>query len=60
MSRHYRSALEKGLPYPILTAAEYLTLDKEGFAWGRHYRMAGYYTCIMMWYVQELYISNGK
>ncbi|MCL4134456.1 UNVERIFIED_CONTAM: hypothetical protein GTU68_013961 [Idotea baltica] len=49
MSHHYHEALEKGLPYPILTAAEYLTLDKEGLSWGRAYRNAGYYAGIVLW-----------
>ncbi|RXG50725.1 Dual oxidase maturation factor 1 [Armadillidium vulgare] len=49
MSYSYHKALSKGLPYPILTAAEYLTIDKEAFAWGRNYRNAGYYTSIALW-----------
>lgn len=49
MRDHYRQALVKGLPYPILTVAEYLSLDNEGFAWGRFYRSAGYYTSIFLW-----------
>ncbi|XP_064105903.1 dual oxidase maturation factor 1-like [Macrobrachium nipponense] len=49
MREHYREALIKGLPYPILTVAEYLTLDNEGFAWGRYYRNAGYYANILLW-----------
>ncbi|KAK3878218.1 hypothetical protein Pcinc_017129 [Petrolisthes cinctipes] len=49
MRHHYRDALVKGLPYPILTVAEYLSLDDEGLAWGRYYRSAGYYTSITLW-----------
>lgn len=49
LKTHYKEALTKGLPYPILTVAEYLSLDKEGFSWGRSYRTAGYYTSIMLW-----------
>lgn len=49
MKHHYQDALRRGLPYPILTAAEYLTVDREGLAWGRDYRNAGYYTSIMLW-----------
>lgn len=45
----YDGALRKGLPYPILTVAEYLALDEEGFGWGRTYRKAGYYSCISLW-----------
>ncbi|XP_053214210.1 dual oxidase maturation factor 2-like isoform X1 [Panonychus citri] len=43
MKQEYRSALEKGLPYPILTILEYLSKGDEGFCWGRKYRLAGYY-----------------
>lgn len=49
MKHQYRESLVKGLPYPILTVAEYLTLDDEGMAWGRYYRSAGYYTSITLW-----------
>lgn len=44
-------ALHKGLPYPILTVAEYLSLNEEGFCWGKIYRKAGYFSCIALWYV---------
>ena len=36
----FQAALIKGLPYPILTVAEYLSVDAEGFCWGRNYRYA--------------------
>lgn len=49
MVEAYDAALHKGLPYPILTVAEYLSLDEEGFVWGRTYRKAGYYSCIALW-----------
>lgn len=49
MRQRYREALVKGLPYPILTVAEYLAVDDEGFAWGRYYRSAGYYCSIFLW-----------
>ena len=49
MKKHYHKALVKGLPYPILTVVEYLSLDSEGFSWGRYYRIAGYYTSITLW-----------
>jgi hypothetical protein len=45
----YSQALVKGLPYPILTVAEYFAMDAEGFCWGRMYRQAGYYAHIMLW-----------
>ncbi|EFX87619.1 hypothetical protein DAPPUDRAFT_42960, partial [Daphnia pulex] len=49
MVNEYHKALHKGLPYPILTVAEYLSLNEEGFGWGRTYRQAGYYSCIALW-----------
>ena len=49
MEHAYELALHKGLPYPILTVAEYFAWDEEGFSWGRTYRAAGYYSCISLW-----------
>ncbi|CAB3362364.1 Hypothetical predicted protein [Cloeon dipterum] len=49
LQERYRDALYRGLPFPMLTVAEVLQLDQEGFAWGRNYRAAGYYTCAMLW-----------
>ncbi|XP_075744039.1 dual oxidase maturation factor 2 isoform X3 [Rhipicephalus microplus] len=46
----YREALVKGLPFPILTIAEYFSQDMDGFCWGRRYRLAGHYAFIMLWY----------
>lgn len=51
MKQEFQRALVKGLPYPILTISEYLSHDGEGFNWGRHYRLAGYYTSITLWYI---------
>nr|XP_037285231.1 dual oxidase maturation factor 1-like [Rhipicephalus microplus] len=45
----YREALVKGLPFPILTIAEYFSQDMDGFCWGRRYRLAGHYAFIMLW-----------
>ncbi|KAL1436377.1 hypothetical protein MTO96_049737 [Rhipicephalus appendiculatus] len=45
----YREALVKGLPFPILTIAEYFSQDMEGFCWGRRYRLAGHYAFILLW-----------
>lgn len=50
MIEAYHSALHKGLPYPILTVVEYLSLNEEGFGWGRTYRYAGYLSGITLWY----------
>jgi len=49
MRSAYRAALVKGLPYPILTVAEYLSTNSEGFLWGQKLRVAGYYTHIVVW-----------
>lgn len=49
MGNSYKNALQRGLPYPILTVAEYFSLGQEGFAWGGQYRAAGYYASILLW-----------
>ncbi|XP_046994995.1 dual oxidase maturation factor 2-like [Schistocerca americana] len=49
MGDSYREALVRGLPFPILTVAEYLSLGQEGFAWGGRYRAAGYYGSVFLW-----------
>lgn len=49
LKKEYKDALIKGLPFPILTVAEYLSQDMEGFSWGGKYRKAGYYTSILLW-----------
>jgi len=49
MGESYKAGLERGLPFPILTVAEYFTLGQEGFTWGGNYRHAGYYTSIILW-----------
>ena len=38
LKKGFKDALVKGLPYPILTVAEYMSVDAEGFCWGRNYR----------------------
>lgn len=54
MGNSYKRALKRGLPYPILTVAEYFSLGQEGFAWGGQYRSAGYYASIWLWYDFQL------
>lgn len=49
MAASYAEALRRGLPFPILTVAEYFSLGLEGFAWGGQYRAAGYYAGILLW-----------
>ncbi|VDM63520.1 unnamed protein product [Angiostrongylus costaricensis] len=46
MEKELSNALIKGLPFPIIKVIEYLSVD--GFGWGRHYRVAGYYTASML------------
>ncbi|XP_022920956.1 dual oxidase maturation factor 1-like [Onthophagus taurus] len=45
----YKQALFNGLPYPILTVAEYFLTGQEGLSWGIQYRTAGYFAIIMLW-----------
>lgn len=49
MEEAYKKSLKRGLPYPILTIAEYFSLGQEGFSWGGQYRAAGYYASILLW-----------
>lgn len=49
MRQEHQAALERGLPYPILTVVEYLSQDEAGFSWSRQYRAAGYYAHILLW-----------
>jgi len=49
LREEYKKGLKKGLPFPILTIAEYMSVDAEGFCWGRNYRKAGYYTEFFLW-----------
>lgn len=51
MEESFREALQRGLPFPILTIAEYFTTGQEGLAWGGKYRAAGYYAIVMLWLV---------
>ena len=49
LQEEYKKGLKKGLPFPILTVAEYMSVDAEGFCWGRNYRQAGYYCSFFLW-----------
>lgn len=49
MGNNFRKALYKGLPFPILTVAEYFSIGQEGLSWGSQYRAAGYFAIIMLW-----------
>merc|ERR1719273_2406287 len=57
LQKEYKKGLKKGLPFPILTVAEYMSVDAEGFCWGRNYRQAGYYTYIALWAAFALWIT---
>ena len=50
-NQEFRAAQFRGTPLPIIWIAEYFIFDGEGIRWGRHYRQAGWYAHIMMWYV---------
>lgn len=43
MQEQFRSALERGLPVPILTIINYLSHQEEGFRWSVDLRQAGYF-----------------
>ena len=43
MRDQFRSALERGLPVPILTIINYFSHQEEGFRWSVYYRQAGYF-----------------
>ncbi|XP_008557204.1 dual oxidase maturation factor 1 [Microplitis demolitor] len=49
MSESFREALYRGVPFPIISLAEYFSLHQEGFSWGVKYREAGHYASIMLW-----------
>lgn len=49
LMEEFKKGLKKGLPFPILTVAEYMAVDAEGFCWGRNYRQAGYYCNFFLW-----------
>lgn len=44
----HTEALQRGLPYPILTVTDYLAQDSDGFNWARQLRSAGYYSSLIL------------
>merc|ERR1719266_3114475 len=56
LQQEYKKGLKKGLPFPILTVAEYMSVDAEGFCWGRNYRQAGYYAEFFLWFSFALWL----
>ncbi|KAJ8679524.1 hypothetical protein QAD02_015311 [Eretmocerus hayati] len=49
MTDCFKDALYRGTPFPIISLAEYFSLNEEGFYWGGKYREAGYYASVMLW-----------
>jgi len=49
ITREYFEGVERGLPVPILAVAEWFTLEGEYIHWARYYRIAGWYTHILLW-----------
>ncbi|XP_070564580.1 dual oxidase maturation factor 1-like [Ptychodera flava] len=56
ISREFREAQWKGLPYPIIWIAEYFVLDGENIRWGRSYRTAGFFTHLCLWFAFPLWL----
>ena len=49
LNQEFRASQFRGTPLPILWVAEYFTLDGEQIRWGRKFRVAGWYTHILLW-----------
>lgn len=49
LALEHENALRKGLPYPILTVTEFLSLDSDGFNWMRQLRYAGRNTTLVLY-----------
>lgn len=58
ISNYFKDSLRQGTPFPILSLAEYFTLNQEGFSWGGEYREAGYYATVMLWYDYIIFILS--
>ncbi|GAV00180.1 hypothetical protein RvY_11066-2 [Ramazzottius varieornatus] len=59
VERQLQASLQRGYPSPIVSVAETLALDDGTFAWGRSYRIAGYYSDVILWTALALWmISN--
>mmetsp|Transcript_4227 Transcript_4227/g.8227 ORF Transcript_4227/g.8227 Transcript_4227/m.8227 type:complete len:343 (-) Transcript_4227:168-1196(-) len=48
----------RGAPLAIQAVAEYFTFDGDGIRWGRYYRLAGYYTFILLWLAMGFFILS--
>jgi hypothetical protein len=49
IAREYEDATARGVPFPILWAAEYWVLEGEEIHWGRFARVSGWYCHILEW-----------
>jgi len=49
IAREYEEATGRGVPFPILWAAEYWVLEGEEIHWGRFARVGGFYCHILEW-----------
>eukprot|EP00850_Spirogloea_muscicola_P011202 SM000068S20634 [mRNA] locus=s68:641921:644894:- [translate_table: standard] len=58
-NRQYRERIVQGVPLPISELAEYLVFDQERIRWGRQYRLAGYFTRILLWLAFALWGVAG-
>ncbi|XP_052769782.1 dual oxidase maturation factor 1-like isoform X2 [Mya arenaria] len=58
-NQEYRAAQFRGLPLPILWIAEYFTFDGEGIRWGRHYRQAGWFAHISLWFCFPMWLLTN-
>lgn len=56
IQQDFRAAQHRGVPYPILWVAEYFTYDGEGFRFGRHYRLSGWYAHMCIWFAFPLWL----
>ncbi|RWS22293.1 hypothetical protein B4U80_02835 [Leptotrombidium deliense] len=59
IQKEYREAQRHGLPFPILWVTEYFTIDGEGIRFGRYYRLAGWYTHIVIWFAFALWLLTN-
>lgn len=58
-NQEFREAQVRGTPLPILWIAEYFTFDGEGIRFGRNYRIAGWYTHILLWTAFPLWVVSN-
>lgn len=64
LKEEYKKGLIKGLPFPILTVAEYIAVDaayynQAGFGWGLSYRQAGFYGSFFLWFSFALWLLTN-